>query len=210
MKKNIEILFKTLGIALGKIYPYRFNLKIRLLYHWIYSFWVSSFFNSIGKYSRIRPMSFLKGGKYITIGSNVYIGKNSVLTAWDKYQNNESCPEITIGDGTLIGEYCHISAINKIEIGKNVLTGRWLTIVDNSHGVSSIEMVVIPPLFRDLYSKGSVIIEDNVWIGDKVTILAGVKIGKGSIIGANAVVTNDIPENSIAGGNPARLIKLMI
>lgn len=210
MKKYIEILLNPLGLALGYIYPYWFNQKMLLLYHWIYLFWISSCFQSVGRYSCIKPMGLLKGGKYIIIGSNVYIEKNSVLTAWDKYQNNEPCPEITIGDGTSIGEYCHISAINKIEIGKNVLTGRWLTIVDNSHGVSSIEMVVIPPLVRDLYSKGSVIIEDNVWIGDKVTILAGVKIGKGSIIGANAVVTNDIPENSIAGGNPARLIKLMI
>jgi acetyltransferase-like isoleucine patch superfamily enzyme len=51
------------------------------------------------------------------------------------------------------------------------------------------------------------VIEDNVWIGESVVILPGVTIGKNSIIGANAVVTKSIPENSIAGGNPARIIK---
>ncbi|MDR2406844.1 MAG: sugar O-acetyltransferase, partial [Bacteroidales bacterium] len=56
---------------------------------------------------------------------------------------------------------------------------------------------------------GSVVIEDNVWIGDKVTILPGVHIGYGSIIGANAVVTKDVPANCVVGGNPAKIIKVI-
>lgn len=65
----------------------------------------------------------------------------------------------------------------------------------------------IPPAKRLIYSKGEIIIEDNVWIGDKATILAGVKIGEGSVIGANTVVTKDIPPYSVAVGNPVRIIK---
>lgn len=58
-----------------------------------------------------------------------------------------------------------------------------------------------------IYSKGAIVIGDNVWIGEKAAILAGVTIGEGAIIGANAVVTKNIPPYSIAAGIPARIIK---
>jgi acetyltransferase-like isoleucine patch superfamily enzyme len=116
-------------------------------------------------------------------------------------------PQIIIGDNCSIGEYCHITAINKIVIGNGVLTGRWVTITDNSHGSLLLDESDIQPLKRKLQSKGPVVIEDNVWIGDKVTILPDVHIGYGSIIGANAVVTKDVPANCVVGGNPAKIIK---
>ena len=62
------------------------------------------------------------------------------------------------------------------------------------------------PQRRPLYSKGPVIIGDNVWIGDKVTILPGVTIGNNAVIGANTVVTKDVPAYSIAVGNPCKII----
>ena len=65
------------------------------------------------------------------------------------------------------------------------------------------------PSLRKLYSKGPVIIEDNVWIGEGVAILPNVIIGENSIIGANAVVTKDIPRNSVVGGNPAKIIRTL-
>ncbi|WP_303642797.1 DapH/DapD/GlmU-related protein, partial [uncultured Duncaniella sp.] len=65
----------------------------------------------------------------------------------------------------------------------------------------------IPPASRPLWSKGKVIIEDSVWIGDKATILPNVTLGKGCIIGANSVVTKDIPPYAIACGNPAKVIR---
>lgn len=65
----------------------------------------------------------------------------------------------------------------------------------------------IPPKNRIIVSKGPVIIEDNVWIGDKATILPNVRIGFGSIIAANSVVTRDIPPFSIVAGAPARVVK---
>jgi acetyltransferase-like isoleucine patch superfamily enzyme len=108
-----------------------------------------------------------------------------------------------------IGEYCHITAINKITIGNGVLTGRWVTITDNSHGKTDKNSFSIPPAKRALYSAGAVIIEDNVWIGDKVTILPNVHIGKNAVIGANSVVTKDIPENSVVAGIPAKVVKIV-
>ena len=92
-------------------------------------------------------------------------------------------------------------------MGNGVLTGRWVTITDNSHGETDYETLKMQPILRKLYSKGAVKIGDNVWIGDKVTILPNVTIGNGAIIAANAVVTRDIPPYSIVAGNPARIIK---
>jgi len=149
----------------------------------------------------------LQGGKYISIGNNTGIGSYTILTAWDNYMNDKFSPEISIGNNVWIGEGCHITAINKIHIGDNVLMGKYITITDNSHGETNFEQLNIHPLSRPLISRGPVRIEDDVWIGDKVTILSNVKIGKGSVIGANSVVTKDIPPFSIAVGMPAKIIK---
>ena len=66
---------------------------------------------------------------------------------------------------------------------------------------------MVPPIKRELRTKGEVVIGDNVWIGDKASILPGVIIGKGSIVGANSVVTKDVPPFTVVGGNPAKIIK---
>ena len=65
----------------------------------------------------------------------------------------------------------------------------------------------MPPKLRRLYSKGPIVIGDNVWIGDKVIILDGVKIGNNSIIAAGTVVTKDVPDFCVVAGNPAKIIK---
>lgn len=151
-------------------------------------------------------MRLLKGGEYISIGHNSHIGVQAELTAWDKFGGDRFSPSIEIGDNVSIGSYCHITAINHIKIGNGVLTGRWVTITDNSHGETDFDSLNMLPVKRPLKSKGPVIIEDNVWIGDKATILPGVTIGKGSVIGSNAVVSKDVPPYSIAVGNPIRII----
>jgi acetyltransferase-like isoleucine patch superfamily enzyme len=173
-----------------------------------YSYWLGLELKKKGIKFHVKPPFFLRGGKYVQIGNNIIIGTGGTITAWDRYKNDKFIPKITIGNNCSIGNFCHISAINEIIIGNNVLTGKWVTIVDNSHGESSMESFGIIPSERPLFSKGSVIIEDNVWIGDKATILPGVTIGYGSIIAANSVVTKDVPEYCIVGGNPAKVIKL--
>lgn len=151
----------------------------------------------------------ITGGKYISIGANGHIDKAVRLSAWDSYDDYVFSPEITIGDNCRIGAFSHITAINKILIGKNVLTGKDILITDNSHGSTSREMLDISPNMRPLESKGPVIIEDNVWIGEKASIMPGVTVGRGAIIAANAVVTRDVPPYCVVGGNPARIIKQM-
>ncbi|MBQ0024368.1 MAG: acyltransferase [Bacteroidales bacterium] len=151
---------------------------------------------------------FSAGEKNISIGAHTHIGAHSIITAWDKTLDGTTHqPSIIIGSYANIGEYNHITATNKIQIGHNFLTGRWVTITDNSHGKTDYGSLQIPPLYRTVVSKGAVIIGDNVWIGDKATILPGVTIGNGSVIGANSVVSKDIPPYCIACGNPAKVIK---
>jgi acetyltransferase-like isoleucine patch superfamily enzyme len=131
------------------------------------------------------------------------------LTVWDKHEYENHKARIIIGNNVSIGTDSHITAINRIQICDNVLTGKKITITDNAHGDSKLATLVLPTFERQLYSSGPVIIEENVWLGDKVTILPNVRIGKNSIIGSNAVVTKDIPSNCIAGGIPARVLKLI-
>ena len=91
-----------------------------------------------------------------------------------------------------------------------MLTGKWVTITDNSHGNVTVENLILPPANREVLSKGKVKIGKNVWIGDKASIMPGVKIGDGVIVGANSVVTKDIPSYCLVAGNPARIIKKLI
>jgi acetyltransferase-like isoleucine patch superfamily enzyme len=189
------------------VVPYKRIEQLSLFKKILYTYWISGEFKSFGDKSFITDPIDIKGGKCIEIGKHVSIGKNSILNAWEKHQNDTYNPSIIIGDNTHLGEGCHISAITKIIIGNNVLTGRRVSIIDNSHGESSLVDFTKPPSKRKLSSKGPIIIEDNVWIGDKATILSGITIGANSIIGANSVITKSVPANSIVGGVPGKIIK---
>ena len=117
-------------------------------------------------------------------------------------------PEIIIGEHCKFGAYNHITSVNRIVIGNNVLTGKWVTITDNSHGDTDIDTLKVHPAERPLLSKGPVVIGNDVWIGDKATILPGVTIGDGTVVAANSVVTKDLPAYCVAVGNPAKIMKL--
>ncbi len=116
-------------------------------------------------------------------------------------------PSITLGNNCSIGANSHITAINRISLGNNVLTGPQVLISDNAHGEAEKCLSPIAPYLRPLCSKGEVVIEDNVWIGQGAMIMSGVHIGAYSIIAANSVVTHDIPAYSVAAGSPAKVIK---
>lgn len=145
----------------------------------------------------------LVGGNKIWIGNTCKIGNHAVLTYWGDKRD----VGIKISNGARLGDYVHISALDYVEIGEGVLTGRNVTIIDNSHGSFSFNDLQTPPMKRILISKGPVVIQKNVWIGDKVTICPNVNIGEGAVVGANSVVTKNIPPFSMACGIPARIIK---
>lgn len=119
---------------------------------------------------------------------------------------------ITIGSNVIININCTFVDCNKIEIGNNVLVASNVQIYTATHAVNTAERLVTDwhedsglPYFRTYALP--VKIEDNVWIGGGVIILPGVTIGKNSVIGAGSIVTRSIPENSVAVGNPCRVIR---
>lgn len=176
---------------------------------YIYTSWLKRHFKYMGKGAAFAGDVQLKSAHCIFIGEETSFAKHCILTAWEKYMDQSFTPDITIGKDSHFGEYNHITSINKILIGDGVLTGRWVTITDNSHGIFEKRELEMNPIFRPLYSKGPVVIGDRVWIGDKATILPNVTIGDGAIIGSNSVVTKDVPAYSVVAGNPAKVIKML-
>ncbi len=146
----------------------------------------------------------------ILLGNNTHIYGN--LTIYP------SGGKIKIGDDCFVGPNTRIWSFNNIEIGNRTLISHGVDIFDsNCHPENPLERF---EHFKKIVSSGHpvkkyniderpVIIEDDVWIGCKATILKGVKIGKGAIIGANSVVTKDVEPYTIVAGNPAKFIKII-
>ncbi|MBR4323917.1 MAG: acyltransferase [Bacteroidales bacterium] len=204
------IVLRFLFRILAFLYSYKLHCKIQSARDFFYTLWIRNFIGRLGEHSRICYPCSLQGGgqKNISIGNCTTIQSTSVLGCWTKYGNQDfPNASITIGNHCSIGEYNHITACNKITIGDGLLTGRYVIISDNSHGGLSEEEAYIQPSLRDLKSKGEVVIGNNVWLGDKVAVLSGVHIGNNVIVAANAVVTKDIPDNCMAAGVPAKIIK---
>jgi maltose O-acetyltransferase len=146
----------------------------------------------IGKISkRIRYILVKK--MFLHCGKNVNIEKGATFGMG---------ASIRIGDNSGIGYKCQVP--NDIQIGENVMMAPEVIIFSQNHNFIRTD---IPMIFQGLQNKRKVIIEDDVWIGRRVIINPGIKVGKGSIIAAGAVVTKDVPEFSILGGVPAKLIK---
>ena len=155
----------------------------------------------------IRFPIIIRGKKYIDFGSKLTTGEGCRFEA---YNNQKSKKSLIFGKNIQLNDYVHITAMNNVVIGDNVLMASKIYISDCSHGFySGEEMDSSPeqhPIDRS-YNISEVIIEDNVWLGEFVSVLPGVTIGKGAIIGSNSVVTKDIPANTIAVGSPAKVIK---
>ena len=152
------------------------------------------------------PINIL-GSQAISIGDNFIARKNLKIRAFTQFNSQVFSPQIIVGNNVNIETDCHIGCINQIIIGDNVLIASGVYISDHSHGELDYRDIKIPPIKRNLTSKGPIIIEENVWIGERVVILSGIRIGKFSIIGANAVVTKNVPPYSIVAGVPAKVIR---
>ena len=197
----------VMGRIASYIFPFKIRNKLNAAISIFYTGLRSIEFNYLGEGVYVRNGLVVEGGQYVSVGKNSFIGKNVEITAIDNYLGEKFTPEIKIGDGVSINSNSHITCINKIIIGNDVRAGRRVTITDNAHGKSNIDNMTIPPVKRMVYSQGSVIIEDKVWIGNDVIILPNVTIGEGSIIGANSVVTRNVPPYCVVGGNPAKILK---
>lgn len=122
------------------------------------------------------------------------IGRRSVIDSGCYYMNPTG---LAVGQGTHINEGCLLDARAGIRVGSSVSISHQVKIMTGSHDTNS-------PVFKGVFSP--VVIEDFVWIGVGAIILKGVKLGRGCVVAAGAVVTKDIPPMTIAGGVPAREI----
>lgn len=154
------------------------------------------------------------GIKNIKLFGVVYADRHFWLHAINQYNGQRFNPQIVFKGGFKASSFCHIGATHYVEIGNNVLFGSKVFVTDHGHGIYSgngeHSSPNESPFERKLDSDNEVIIGDNVWVGDNVTILPNVHIGNGCVIGSNSVVTKDIPDNCIAVGIPAKVIKKYI
>ncbi|MDP4179984.1 MAG: acyltransferase [Bacillota bacterium] len=129
---------------------------------------------------------FLSAGKNLNVEHGSFFGSGR---------------DIEIGDNTGLGINCRI--MGPLKIGSEVMMGPEVMIFTQNHENSRLDI----PMNRQTAPKRPVVIEDDVWIAARVIILPGITVHKGAILGAGAVITKDVPEYAVVGGNPARIIK---
>ncbi|MEK6250352.1 MAG: acyltransferase [Actinomycetota bacterium] len=111
---------------------------------------------------------------------------------------------VEIGDKTVIGQECTISAYQRVRIGEQCVIADRAMFIDFDHGVTDVER---PIRVQGIYKRDTVV-GSNVWIGYGACVLRGVRVGDNSVIGTNAVVTKDVPANAVVGGVPAKVIRM--
>lgn len=146
------------------------------------------------------------------IGTNcgIHIFKNGKIDCKGRIIINDQVMlyakgQIIIGEQFYINRYSRIVAHEKIEIGKNVTIGQMVGILDHDHHYTFAG--------KDMqlqgYDTAPIKIGNNVWLGDKCTVLKGVKIGNNVVAGANTLIHKDVPDNSVIGGVPFKILKTL-
>lgn len=158
--------------------------------------------------------------KYIKIGQNVGVSHRVKIRSFDfssnvlqiELKNNTSVGDyviiqgsgrLTLYENSFIGQYSIIGCNEKIVIGKNVMIAQAVSLRDTDHAFERTDI----PMIQQGIKTAPIVIMDDVWIGHGAVVTKGVTIGTGAIVGANAVVTKDVPPYAIVGGVPAKLIK---
>jgi len=183
-------------------------LALRLFGRWqhlrcrLYTLAVSGAFRSFGRRSYLSLPVRLHAPEFITVGANVFFGADCWLQALP--QPGKPSPELVVGEGTKISGTCVLSAARSIVLEKQVLLARNVYISDHIHAYSDTGK---PVLAQGLEKIAPVVIEAGAWLGQNVVVCPGVRIGRGSVIGANSVVNTDVPPYSVAVGAPARVVK---
>lgn len=142
--------------------------------------------------------------EYISIGNGVRIGNNIRLQAITTHQGQVFKPSIIIEDGVSIENNCAITANNSVLLKENVMIAGNVFISDHEH---SYRDPAVPIKSQSLTITKGIIIGAGSHIGQNVAIFAGVEVGEHAVVGANSVVTGDIPSYCVAVGAPARIVK---
>jgi acetyltransferase-like isoleucine patch superfamily enzyme len=132
----------------------------------------------------------------IRFGRFVWIGEGT------KIRCHEGTVEI--GDKTVLGQECTISAYQRVRIGEQCVIADRAMFIDFDHGITEVER---PIRVQGIYKRDTVV-GSNVWVGYGACVLRGVRVGDNSVIGTNAVVTKNVPANAVVGGVPAKVIRM--
>lgn len=199
MRKNFFILFRSID---NKGVLETFIHLSKSIITWICSFVFITFLRLRG-YDLDWSVTLLGGNDFfqsykqaISIDKDTRIGRNTRISAG-------FMGKIQIGKNVLIDDSCIIMAQDKIVIGNNTWIAACCFVTDFNHKYNDNTKLI----FEQGYEAKPVSIGENVWIGTHTVILPGVTIGDRTVIGAGSIVTKDIPANSVAVGNPARVIK---
>lgn len=158
----------------------------------------------IGKHPKLAGLAHMR------VGANFSAGNGLWLEAVTAFAGTSFEPLLVIGPNVNLSDQVHIACTNRVTIGEGVLSGSRVVITDHSHGIyagSQQSSPEVRPVQRTLSNDKTVVIGRNVWLGDGVAVLAGAEIGEGTIIGANSVVTGNVPAFCIAVGAPALPVK---
>jgi acetyltransferase-like isoleucine patch superfamily enzyme len=156
----------------------------------------------------------------LRLGANVFIGERAVIARWkgdgfvelrDRVTINRDCSlEVIEGGSIIIGPQVGIengcvffSALEPIIIRERAEVAAYCAFYSYDHGIAPDKPIYDQPLT----SKGPIVVEEDAWLGVGVTVLSGVRIGRGAVVGAGSVVARDIPDGAIAVGTPARIVK---
>ena len=158
------------------------------------------FFKRLYWSSKVIDPASVEGAQFISIGRETLIAKSTAICASDIIEKN---PELTIGNGVMIGKFNHIYATKKIVIHDGVLTANNVYIADNQHDYCDITKHIIE---QPIVQKGTVEIGQGAWIGQNACIV-GCSIGRNSVVGAGSLVIQDVPDYCVVAGVPAEIIK---
>lgn len=145
---------------------------------------------------RVHQRVRIKNPRRVSLGPRAGIRPYAFLKA------TGSRGTISIGARSGIGEHCVINAVERVEIGSDVLIAPGCHVTDANHGIA-----LGTPIMRQERTAAPVSIGDDVWVGAGVKILSGVTVGDGAVIAAGAVVREDVPSMAIVGGVPARILR---
>lgn len=140
--------------------------------------------------------------KGLVFGDKVTIGSYAIIRPTNLY-GGEAGVGLKVGTNSSIGPYAYIGCSGYIEIGDNVMMSPRVSIYSENHNFSETEI----PMIEQGVTRSFVKIEDDCWLAANSVILAGVTVGKGSVVAAGSIVTKDVPPYSIVAGNPAKIIK---
>ena len=170
----------------------------------LYTMIMRNRFGFWGKKSRIEQGAKLISPHLIKVGSRVRICRNAWLNASDSGGGNNHT--LFIGENSYIGSFVQINCCRNVIIEANCLIADRVFISDSEH---SFVDTFTPIINQQTLFKGGVLLREGCWIGIGAVILPGVTIGRNSVIGANSVVTKDVPSYSVVAGVPARLIRVL-